>query len=134
MTTSLVIRDQSMCGETLREFTVELPSEKTTVRELIRSRVYQEVKESNVKAVSTQPEPVVTVQPTDMELALNGSRFEPPTPADWKTQFEKALDAFTSNQIMVFVDDRQAHSLDEIVEINSATKISFLRLTMLMGG
>ena len=52
MATSVIIRDESMSGETLGEMRVEFPSEQITVNELIRSRVYQEVKESNARAAA----------------------------------------------------------------------------------
>jgi len=132
--TRVVIRDESMSGETLGELTVEIPSEQITVKELIRSRVYQEVKESSARARSKKDESRELVQPTETETVLNGPRNTGPALADWKDQFDKAVDAFLANRIMILVNDRQATSLDEQIEINSATSVSFLRLTMLMGG
>ena len=122
-----------MSGESLRQRTIEIPSETISVRELIRSRVYQDAKESNARAASRPVEPLL-VQPSDIEQTLNGPRFEKSTIVDWKTQFEKAVNAFRIKHILILIDDRQVHSLEEKIQITSTTKISFLRLTMLMGG
>ena len=53
---------------------LEFPTERITVRELIRERVYQEVQDFNRK----QGERVFRglVQPTDAERVLNGRRTE----------------------------------------------------------
>ena len=130
---NVLIRDESMNGETLREYSVSLPAEKITVRELIRSRIYQEVKESNAQTASKKSNSENGFEIAVAERALNGSA-PPSAPVDWQRQFEKVADAFCTNRIMIFVDDRQVRSLDETIEISPATKISFLRLTMLMGG
>ncbi len=134
MVTSIVIRDESMSGKTLAEVTVELPSEQITVQELIRSRVYQEVRESNARAAAKKNETQELVPPSATELALNGPRSNHFTHVDWQTQFDKAVDAFRANRIMILVNDRQVMSLEDQIEIHSQTRISFLRLTMLMGG
>ncbi len=134
MLTSLIIRDESLSGETLAEMTVDFPSEQITVNELIRSRVYQEVRESNARTAAHPQEPLELVPPTATELALNGPRTSGPTPVHWQAQFEKALDAFRARQIMILVDGRQVTSLDEQLQLHPDTRICFLRLTMLMGG
>ena len=132
---TVTVRDESIRGEQLGELTIEIPSEQITVRELIRSRVYQEVKEANARALSqTKIVREELVQPAETELALNGQRAAAPTPVGWQSQFDKAVDAFCTNRIMILIDDRQVKSLDEEFELNSDTKISFLRMTMLMGG
>jgi hypothetical protein len=128
---TLTIRDESTSGETLREFSLDVLSERITVRELIRSRVYQEVKDFNAQ------QPGVfqgLIQPADDEQTLNGGRRRKKRLIDWKRQFERALAAFRANQILILVDDRQLESLDEEIEITPDTRVAFLRLTLLMGG
>ena len=53
---------------------------------------------------------------------------------DWRPEFDKAVAAFTKNAFLILVDERQATSLDEEVELGSTTRISFVRLTLLVGG
>ena len=131
MPATITIRDESTSGKTLNEFVVDLLTERLTVRELIRSRVYQEVQDYNRR----QPERFKgLVQPTDAEETLNGFKRKKPRQIDWKAQFEKALEAFEANRVLILVNERQVESLDEEIVVGPETSVSFLRLTMLVGG
>jgi hypothetical protein len=131
MPATITIRDETTSGQVLAEWSLECPAERLTVRELIRSRVYQEVQDFNLK----QPEFFRgLVQPTDTEQTLNGFKLRKRRLLDWKPQFEKALSAFEARQILILVDDHQAMSLDEEIELRPETRVSFLRLTLLVGG
>ncbi len=132
MATTLTIRDEETSGKTVREFSLECLTERITVRELIRSRVYQEVKDHNTKRNLSEFQGLV--QPTDAERTLNGYRLKHPRQVDWKQQFETALRAFEQNQILVLVNEQQMESLDDEIEIAPETSVSFLRLTPLVGG
>jgi hypothetical protein len=132
MPVTLTIRDEELSGKTTHEFSLSFLSERITVRELIRSRVYQEVKDHNAK--QNQAEFHGLVQPNDAERTLNGFRLKKPRSIDWRKQFDKATEAFERNQILILVDNRQVESLDEQLEIGTDTSISFLRLTLLVGG
>jgi hypothetical protein len=61
-------------------------------------------------------------------------RARKPRTIEWKKQFDKAIEAFESNGIVILVDDKQVESLDEEIVIQPETRVSFLRLTMLVGG
>src|SRR5262245_23206430 len=131
MSVTLMIRDENLSGEKLHEWSLDFLSERVTVRELIRSRVYQEVQDYNLR----QPEHYHgLVQPTDAEQTLNGFRLRKPRPLDWKQQFEKAVEAFERNQIIILINDRQAEALDEEFDIRPGAEVTFLRLTLLVGG
>lgn len=47
MSATLTIRDENLAGQSLREWKLEVLTERLTIRELIRSRVYQEVQDYN---------------------------------------------------------------------------------------
>lgn len=49
MVSTLTICDETTSGETTNELTLDFLTEHITVRELIRSRVYQEVKDYNAQ-------------------------------------------------------------------------------------
>jgi hypothetical protein len=49
MTVTLRIRDETTSGDVYDERSLEFPTERITVRELIRERVYQEVQDFNLK-------------------------------------------------------------------------------------
>ena len=48
MSVTLTIRDETATGDICNETPLEFPSERITVRELIRERVYQEVQDFNL--------------------------------------------------------------------------------------
>ncbi|MBI3467989.1 MAG: hypothetical protein HY000_33700 [Planctomycetes bacterium] len=131
MTATLTIRDETTAGQTLGEWALEVLTDRITVRELIRSRVYQEVQDYNLK----QPEVFRgLVQPTDAEQTLNGFKLRKGRQIDWKRQCEKALEAFEQNRVLILVDEHQAESLDEEIEVKPGTEVTFLRLVPLVGG
>ena len=131
MAATLTIHDESATGETLLELTLNVSGERITVRDLIRQRVWHEVEEYNRRKPDTFRG---LVQPTDSERTLNGYRLKQPRAIDATAQFAKAVDAFRGNQIIMLVDDRQVDSLDEEITLRPNTRVSFLRLTPLVGG
>ena len=131
MAATLTIHDESATGETLLELTLTVSVERITVRDLIRQRVCHEVEEYNRRKPDTFRG---LVQPTDSERTLNGYRLKQPRPLDANTQLAKAIDAFQGNQIIMLVDDRQVESLDEEIVLRPDMRVSFLRLTPLVGG
>lgn len=129
--TTLTIRDETMAGKITGEITLEFLTENINVRELIRSRVYQEVKDYNTKQTEHFRG---LIQPTDTEETLNGFKLKKSREIDWNKQYEKALAAFEQNQILILVNERQAESLDEEITITPQSEVSFLKLTLLVGG
>ena len=136
MPVTLTIHDETTSGEVYGEHPLEFPTERITIRDLIRERIYQEVQDFNRK----QGERIFRglVQPTDAERVLNGQRPEyrlkEHRPIDWKPQFEKAIEAFERNGFFILIDDSQAEDLDQEFEISRGTIVSFVRLTPLVGG
>jgi hypothetical protein len=131
MTGTLTIRDETLGGGPLRSWALEVLTERLTVRELIRSRVYQEVQDYNTRCGDVFHG---LVRPEEAEKTLNGWKLKRPRPLDWKRQFELALEGFEANQILILINDRQAESLDEEFVIQPDTTVTFLRLTALVGG
>jgi hypothetical protein len=128
---TITIRDETLTGQSIAEYPLDLLTERVTVRELIRSRVYQEVQDYNRR----QPETFHgLVQPMDAEQTLNGFRMRDQRQIDWKKQFDKACDAFEHNGFFVLVDDRQPESLDEEITAGPDTRVSFVKLVPLVGG
>jgi hypothetical protein len=125
MSTTLKVRDEttfSLGGDDDRGFTLDLPEEQITVRELIRARVYQEVHDYNLD------------QPSDAERSLNGFKMRTRRRIDPEKQFELARRAFYSNGFILLVDDRQVDELEGEIEIKPDTTVTFLKLVPLVGG
>lgn len=130
----LTVRDETATGSVTHELTLDVLSETITVRELIRSRVYQEVADYNLKRSQQDANFNGLVTPEDAEKTLNGTRTRRARVIDWKAQFEKACEAFSHNGFFILIDDRQAETLDETVTIRHDTKVSFVKLVPLVGG
>jgi hypothetical protein len=135
MPTTLTVLDETASGRVYQEVPLEFPSENITVRELIRQRVYREVQDFN-----RRQEQIFhgLVQPTDAARVLNGAvdeyHLKKHRRIDWKPQFEKALDAFNRAGFLVLIDDKQAASLDQEFVIGPGTRVSFVKLTIIIGG
>jgi hypothetical protein len=128
---TLTIRDETATGQSVGETVIEFLTETITVRELIRSRVYQEVQDYNLK----HPDYFKgLVQPTDAEQTLNGYRMKERRQIDWKKQFAKACDAFERNGFFILVGDKQVETLDEPILISPTQTVAFVKLTPLVGG
>jgi len=131
MATSILIRDETPSGTCLQEWSLEVLTERITVRELIRSRVYQEVQDFNQQ---DSAEYHGLIQPRKSEVTANGYRVSKSRQIDWQEQFTRATEAFERGQILILVNDAQVESLDEEITVSPQTQVSFLRLTMLVGG
>jgi hypothetical protein len=134
MSTTLKIRDEttfSLGADGERDFTLDLPEERITVRDLIRARVNREVLDYNLD----QPEYFQgLVQPSDAERSLNGFKMRKRRRIDPERQFELARRAFYSNGFILLIDDRQVDELEEEIEIRADTTVTFLKLVPLVGG
>ena len=131
MSTTLTIHDETASGQKTNTFTLDCLTERLTVRELIRARIYQEVQDYNQR----QPEYFRgLIQPTEAERVLNGYKLRAKRQINWQAQYERALEAFGRNGFFVLVGNRQAESLDEEFEIKVDAEVSFVRLVPLVGG
>jgi hypothetical protein len=133
MSTTLTIRDETTFsfGSADEGFTLDLLSERITLRELIRTRVYQEVRDYNLH----QPEYFRgLVQPADAERTLNGFKVRHGRRIDPEKQFKRAIESFYRNGFFVLVNDQQVDELEEEIEIGADTTVTFLKLVQLVGG
>lgn len=134
MPTTLTIRDEttfSFGSDDGEGFTLDVPTERISLRELIRTRVYLEVRDYNLR----QPEFFRgLVQPTDAERTLNGFKVRPGRRIDPERQFERAVESFYRNGFLILVNDRQLVELEEEIEIRPDTTVVFLKLVPLVGG
>lgn len=133
MQVALNVTDETMFGSTQTDysFTLNFPTNYVSVRELIEARVREEVENYNSK----QPEIFnMLVQPALAERVLNGFKFKEKKKINWREQYEKAVEAFDRNGFIILVDEIQVESLDQIIEIEAKTSVTFLKLVPLVGG
>ena len=133
MTATLTIRDETTFGfgGDDQGYSLDVPTEHLTVRELIRARVYQEVREYNLR----QPEYFRgLVQPSGAERTLNGFKVPRRRTIDPEKQFAKAIESFYRNGFMILVNEQQVDELEETIEVSPDTTVTFLKLVPLVGG
>jgi hypothetical protein len=128
---TLRITDETAGGKVLNEVEVSFDNTLTTVQDIIKARVLAEVDAYNNRLPEYYRG---LVQPTDAETTINGYKLRQRRKVDAEQQIFTALDAFRKNGYFMLIDNLQAESLDQMVVINSATTISFIKLTPLVGG
>lgn len=131
MSGKVIVRDDTLSGQTLDEFELQFSNDKIDVRELIRSRVYQEVSEYN-SGTGTHFRGLV--QPQDSQPDGQRFRMKERRQIDWREQFERALDSFQVGRVIILVNDKQVESLDQQLDLTEDATVSFLKLVPLVGG
>jgi hypothetical protein len=131
MASTVTVRDDTLTGQTLHEFELELANEQIDVRELIRSRVYQEVQDYNS---GTGSHFRGLVQPEGSQQEGHLFKLSKRRQLDWNEQFEHALESFKAGRVIILVNDVQVESLDEKLDLSGGATVSFLKLVPLVGG
>jgi hypothetical protein len=131
MAVAVRVRDETPTGREVGVFVIPEIDEHCTLRDLIRTRVREEVAHYNA---SPQPLFQGFVQPTDAEVRLNGYQLKVTRKLDWEEQVAVAERAFAHNGFFVLVDGQQVVSLDDDVTLTPDTEVAFVRLVPLVGG
>jgi hypothetical protein len=128
---TLTIRDDLRPGRAEHAVRLEDIPSTITLRDLIRTRVREEVARYNAG-----PTQVFSglVMPEGADLAPEGFRLRKPRRIDWETQADRAIEAFGRNGFFVLIDDRQVTELDEELDLSADSDIRFVRLVPLIGG
>jgi hypothetical protein len=130
---SVTVKDQSGAGKIGTTITLDGIDSRVTVRDLIRTRVREEVTRYNAKSASTDIFRGL-VMPDGAEVTSRGFRMPNKRHVDWEQQADKALEAFRTNGFFVLVAGRQVTDLNEVLELTPDTDIRFVRLVQLVGG
>jgi hypothetical protein len=119
----VVVRDETMAGRAIDEWVLpDLPA-RISARELVRLRVREEAARFNA-APPREGSFRGLVRPTDpSSLRL-----------DWEAQADAACAGFASNAFVMIAGDRQIEDLDEVIDLERAHAVAFIRLTPLVGG
>jgi hypothetical protein len=125
----VILFDETLSGQRTQAMTLDSLHERTTAREIIRARIWQEVQEFNASGRRESFKGLVQRQ--DSHEKLNTNKF---LPVDWEKQLATALRAFESNGFFMLVGDRQIAELDEEIEVGPETEVSFVKLVHLVGG
>lgn len=128
---TVTIKDQSGAGKVADTITIEGIDSRITPRDLIRTRVREEVARYNATLADIFQG---LVMPEGAQPAPGGFRMPARRGVDWEQQAGLAVDAFARNGFFVLVGDRQVTDLDEVLELTAESDIRFIRLVQLVGG
>ncbi len=133
MSITLTMSDGSLTGQVIQQFKIQIPTSKTTARQLIEQRIRQEVLHYNDTETFHQFNGLVT--PTEQEAKLNGyDKAKPKKMIDADVQYKKAIEAFSSNRFFLLVDERQVTELDRELLVSEVSTVQFVKLVPLVGG
>ena len=128
---TITITDERPAARQKTSFQMDFLESHITAREFLRRRIYEEVlRHNSTDAVAYNG----LVTPTDLEQNLNRAAPKASRKIDWEAQYQKALEAFAGNGIIMLWNDTQIESLDEILELNEGSQATFLKLVPLVGG
>lgn len=126
----------------LSNVVLELLSESITVAELIARTVEEQIQEAYSKQLDQDQirqalnRQYFTQEDIDQQIAHDGSvrkaRRDPMLQIPQEIQ--RAQNAFDRNIFLLVVDGQQATELNEMLHLKATSKITFLRLTPLVGG
>lgn len=128
---NILIKDEQLNGTITNQFEIEIESFSISTQQLIEKRVKHEIEIYNNKLPDYFNG---LVKPSDAERTLNGFKLKPKQIIDVEKQIYVALDAFQKNGFFILVDNQQLEELSQIVNLNSKSTISFVKLTPLVGG
>jgi len=128
---AMTITDESAAGQVRNSWLLSGLPDQVSVREIIRTRVREEVARFNLddRAVFSG-----LVQPTETEIVANGYRLTRQRPLDWERQAAIAESSFLANGFFMLIDDRQIESLDDLVDLRHDPTVAFIKLVQLVGG
>ena len=131
MSATITITDERPAAGKKTSFQIEFLESHITAREFLRRRIYEEVlRHNSTDAVAYNG----LVTPTDLEQSLNRAPAKAPRKIDWEAQYQKALEGFASNSIIMLWNDTQIESLEEELELSEGSQATFLKLVPLVGG
>ena len=128
---NILISDELLNGTITNQFEIELSVNEITAQELIELRVHNEVDSYNKKQTMYYKG---LVDPSDAEKTLNGFKMKNQQNIDAEKQVYIALNAFQKNGFFILVDDKQIEELEQRIVLHETSKVSFVKLTPLVGG
>jgi hypothetical protein len=131
MRVSVALRDESTSGKSVSTQVLHDIPTTITLRDLIRTRVRDEVARFNAERAWTF---AGLVAPEGAEAAPEGYVVPHGRTIDWERQADLAVEGFGRNGFFVIVDDRQVTELDDELALTADSEIRFVRLIQLIGG
>ncbi len=125
----IIIKDETMTGVVQNQFKLTVSSNKVKIKDLIKSRVFQEVEIYNQnKSVFFQG------LTKSRKTSFGANTLKEPESVDAEEQYYFTLESFQKNRFFLLVDNQQYSDLEEEITIYQNISVSFIRLIALVGG
>ena len=128
---TLTIHDRTASGRGVDSTVIDDLPDRITVRDLIRTRVRDEVARYNLKPTNTYRG---LVAPDGAVQDILGYRLNTPRHIDWERQADAAITAFGRNGFFILINGTQALELDEEISVADTSDVAFVKLVPLVGG
>jgi hypothetical protein len=128
---TLTVHDRTATGRGIDSIVIDNVPDRITIRELIRTRVRDEVARYNLRPSASFRG---LVAPDGAVPEIAGYRMPKPRRLDWERQADVAVDAFGRNGFFILVNGRQALELDELIDVSDTGDVAFVKLVQLVGG
>ena len=115
---TITIQDETF-NRTQPAWKLKIQEDVSSLREIIRTRVYQSVSEYNAR----QRRDLLCL--VLLGLVLSDPQISEPIPLDWEEQYQQALQDFSKRRFIVLVDGCQIIDLDKSLHLSKATAIRF---------
>ncbi|GHO51233.1 hypothetical protein [Ktedonospora formicarum] len=130
MSIMITVNNESLQGEIQPPLQLEIFEEHCTLREIIRSRIYQDVTEYNARKRARQ----LCLIPPSPDQNHSEAVTENQPQLDWQLLYEQAIKAFGKRSYIVIVDTRQVTQLDSPILLTPESSVTFFKLVPLVGG
>lgn len=127
----ITILERSAGGGRQTEVPFEVPAQRMTLRELMRRYIHDQVEAYNSNKDGRASS---WFAPAPEETELNPVRRPRRARIDPEMQCAASCAAFERNQIIVLINGVQAEDLEAEIVVSPDTKVTFLKLTPLVGG
>lgn len=126
-TFQLTFSDETLSGNVLDTWEMAVETPIMPLKDLILMRVEEEIRRME-KGMESR---FLAYQNREEKLLNNSKKPELP---DAEASGYRALKAFQEQAFFVLVDERQVQDLEQMIELRPDSKVSFVKLTPLVGG
>jgi len=127
----MIFLDETMLGEVVQEMDIATEASELRLREVIMLRVEEEIRRQHDEHIKRYFTGFPDLSHAERLLMPRKPSSEQPDPEAYGY---RALEAFKRNAFFVLVDDRQVDDLEQVLTLRPDSRVSFVRLTPLVGG
>ncbi len=119
----ITIRDETASGQLIHETVLDLDSKRTTVRDLIRIRHFQDLENRMMKHLLQSNQSGDATPDAEHKSPSASGR---PTKDEWKAEIRNTINCFLNNDFYVLIDNYQPDTLDQRVPLQPNSQVRFI--------